>query len=59
MHPKTTTTSLKLISKILPKKVKEKRKKASADTRIVDGREKVNQVFKMYSASPNFARKLQ
>ena len=32
--------------------VKEKRKKASADARIVVAREKVNQVFKIYSASP-------
>ena len=39
-------------TKILPKKVKEKRKKASADTRIVDAREKVNQAFRIYSASP-------
>ena len=32
--------------------MKENRKKASADTRIVDVREKVNQAFKIYSASP-------
>ena len=39
-------------TKILPKKVKEKREKAPADTIIVDAREKVNQAFKIYSASP-------
>ena len=39
-------------TKILPKKVKEKRKKASADIRIFDAREKVNQAFRIYSASP-------
>ena len=32
--------------------MKEKRKKASADTRIVDTREKVNQAFRIYSTSP-------
>ena len=32
--------------------MKEKRKKAPADTRIVDAREKVNQVFRIYSTSP-------
>ena len=38
--------------KILPKKVKEKRRKTLADTRILDAREKVNQKFSIYSASP-------
>ena len=45
-------------TKILPKKVKEKRKKASADTRIVDAREKVNQAFRVYSTCPTFDNEL-
>ena len=38
--------------------MKEKRKKASADTRIVDTREKVNQTFRIYSTSPTYNNEL-